>query len=129
MSDIRRDELISTFRSSVITKNTNNTSELELFQNEVLRPILKFQQPVLIALANNETLLQKQLKKTSSREDFTIVLQSYISKEATFRHVLIGSVIGLFTEIELHFYLKEKKSCNKRILTMISKRITDTASN
>jgi len=129
MPDLIRDELITTLRSSISTSNTNLTSDIELFQNDVLRPVLKFQHSALIALFNNESLLQKQLKKTSTREDYMSVLQAFISKEAKFRHILIGSVIGLLTESELEFYFKEKKNCNKRIITMIIKRFTDTALN
>lgn len=126
MPDLIRDEQISTLRSTVFTHNSDLTTDIEVFQNDVLRPILKFQHAILIALFLNESLLQKQLQKTTIREDYTSVLQSFISKEAKFRYVLIGSVIGLLTESELEFYFMEKKNCNKRIVSMIIKRFADT---
>jgi len=126
MPDLKRDEIVSTFRSTVFTNNTEGTSEIEVFQNDVLRPILKFQHPSLIALFTNELILQKQLKKTTTLEEYTSVIQDFISKDAKFRQLLIGVVIGLFNQVELEFYFKEKKECNKRIITMIVKRFTDT---
>jgi hypothetical protein len=126
MPDLKRDEIVSTFRSTVFTNNTEGTSEIEVFQNDVLRPILKFQHPSLIALFTNELILQKQLKKTTTLEEYTSVIQDFISKDAKFRQLLIGVVIGLFNQVELEFYFKEKKESNKRIITMIVKRFTDT---
>ena len=126
MPDLKRDEIISTFRSVVITNNSERTTEIEVFQNDVLRPILKFQHPSLIALFTNELILQKQLKKTTTLEEYTSVIQDFISKDAKFRQLLIGVVIGLFNQNELEFYFKEKKESNKRIITMIVKRFTDT---
>ena len=126
MPDLKRDEIVSTFRSTVFTNNTEGTSEIEVFQNDVLRPILKFQHPSLIALFTNELILQKQLKKTTTLEEYTSVIQDFISKDAKFRQLLIGVVIGLFNQNELEFYFKEKKESNKRIITMIVKRFTDT---
>lgn len=126
MSEITREDRILTLRSAVITQNSELTTDMEVFQNDVLRPILKFQHTVLVALFNSDLQLQKQLERIGTEEEYTTILQNYITKEARFRSLLIGVIIGLFSQQDLEFYLLDKRSVSKRIVSMLIKRFVDT---
>ena len=98
-------------------------SEEEIFQNEILRPILKFQHDLIITLAQ-EFLKSRNItwEKVKEKDPFQW-LNINIKRDIPFKNQLIGMVIGQFSKNELDEYLTFQKEMNKRIINMMTERI------
>lgn len=106
-------------RPEITIDNSRESLDLEGFQNVTLRPILKFQNLLLLAVVNNQ--LSKQVTQLPIEKQ----LEGLIKKDAAFKQQLIGVIIGLFTVEELDFYLQYQQELNKRITQLIMKRVGD----
>ena len=98
-------------------------SEEEIFQNEILRPILKLQHELIITLAQ-EFLKSRNItwEKVQEQDPFQW-LNIHIKRDIPFKNQLIGMVIGQLSKNELDEYLTFQKEMNKRIINMMTKRI------
>ena len=110
--------------------NIDNKPEIhlenELFQNEVLRPVLKMQHEITLKLFNvhikNLGIIWNDLKKSKK----TQCVENQLSKNIQFKNLVIGIVVGQFNELELDKYLLNSREYNKRILQMTIQRIIST---
>ena len=103
-----------------------DSTEMELFQNQYLRSILKYQHDYLVALVQN-TCLQMNPDFSNlnerARNQFT---KQVIQNNQALRNQCVGLIIG-FLELEpFSWYLKNKTNCNKRILQMVEKRVLES---
>jgi len=96
----------------------------ESFQNQTLRPILKLQHQLTLALLRQSKF--KHLSSDLNQNIFEEKLKDFISKDAVFKHTLIGMMLGMFNSEELEFYFLNAKECRKRIVSMQLKRYVDT---
>ena len=98
-------------------------SEEEIFQNKILRPILKLQHELIITLAQ-EFLRSRNVtwEKVKEKDPFQW-LNINIKRDIPFKNQLIGMVIGQFSKNELDEYLTFQKEMNKRIINMMTERI------
>ena len=100
--------------------------ENELFQNEVLRPILKMQHEITLKLFSNHIdnlgIVWKDLKKSKKNQ----CVENQLSKNIQFKNLVIGVVAGQFNELEMDKYLLNSREYNKRILQMTIQRIVST---
>ena len=98
-------------------------SEEEIFQNEILRPILKLQHELIITLAQ-EFLKSRNItwEKVKEKDPFQW-LNINIKRDIPFKNQLIGMVIGQFSKNELDEYLTFQKEMNKRIINMMTERM------
>jgi len=127
---MNRSLVIKSFRPELpsVAKGVD-ISEIELFQNEVLRPILKFQNEVLT------TIFVSNLKKRDV--DFTKMnlngrieyVTNVIQKDLGLRNVLIGIVLGLLTVEEIVPYYQHETEYRRRISKMIIDRLADQLTN
>jgi hypothetical protein len=98
-------------------------SPIEYFQHKTLRPILKFLNETLNKISinfieninpdfssSNPVVQEKQLLTT-------------LKKEQVLKNKLNGIVVGLFTQSEIDFYLKNSIKIDERIQQMIQERI------
>lgn len=110
--------------------NIDNKSEIhlenELFQNKVLRPILKMQHAITLKLFSNHIdnlgIVWKDLKKSKKNQ----CVENQLSKNIQFKNLVIGIVVGQFNELEMNKYLLNSREYNKRILQMTIQRIVST---
>ena len=104
-------------------KKTN--SEEEIFQNEILRPILKLQHDLIITLAQ-EFLKSRNItwEKVKEKDPFQW-LNINLKRDIPFKNQLIGMVIGQLSKNELDEYLTFQKEMNKRIINMMTERIVN----
>ena len=95
----------------------------EIFQNEILRPILKLQHELIITLAQ-EFLRSRNVtwEKVKEKDPFQW-LNINIKRDIPFKNQLIGMVIGQFSKNELDEYLTFQKEMNKRIINMMTEKI------
>ena len=103
----------------------SNTSDLERFQNEVLRPIIKMQNNLLVALFNNYIRNREIEFNKLKAEVQENKINSILTKDINFKNILLGSIIGHFNENEIKIYLKSKSELNKRIIQMLKQRLQD----
>ena len=118
-----REDFIKKFRGDAFGTVTAETSEEEFFQNETLRPIMKLQNELLLAVFQNYI--------TSSKVDFTQIstekrmnfIENAIKKDIKFQNLLKGIVIGLFTLEENARYIQNTAALSKRITNLLVERI------
>ncbi len=95
---------------------------IHIFQNETLRPILKMQHQHFVSMA-----LKQMPKIASLSEDLDrrLFCQNFLNKNPLITNLLIGMVVGLFTESEMIFYTDNAGDVNKRIKEMLIVRIAE----
>lgn len=120
-----RDEL-SHLRPVIKTANALSTTEIERFQNEVLRPIIKYQHDWLITWTAGLSQWKMLCSFNGKKEDFLIRINDFFSKQQDKKGIIIGAVTGLLTIEEMAFYHSHEKEVNKRIIQMVVQRLTDS---
>ena len=115
----------SKVRPNLINLINSNTSDIERFQNEVLRPIIKMQNNLLVAFFKNYIKNNKIKFNTLKAEVQENKINTILTKDINFKNVLIGSVIGHLEENEIGIYFKYKTEINKRIIQIIKQRLHD----
>ena len=98
-------------------------SSQEFFQNNTLRPILKLQNDMILALFRHYIEKHKGVFYELSPERKMDYIESAIHKDMKFRNILKGLVLGQFTLEEYRAYSADSSAINKRILSMIKERL------
>jgi hypothetical protein len=119
----KRDVFLKEFRGETIGTVTPQSSSDELFQNEVLRPILKLQNDLFIASYINHLAKNKIDFNSFSVDKKLTTIENAIQKDIKFRNALKGMIIGLFTSDEYAHYIKNSSSLNKRMMGMLVERL------
>ena len=95
----------------------------ERFQNETLRPILKFQNTLLIEMFKNYIRKYKNTFYELSLEKRLLYIENAILKDIKFRNSLKGIVIGQLTVEEYNTYIQNSSALNKRMMNMVVERL------
>ena len=103
-----------------------NTSHLEQFQNDKLRPILKLQHEIVLALFQSNLFRNKVLFAELKVEEKRSKLDQLFRKDLSFKNQSIGAVIGMLTLDEYTVYTKDTSVHNRRIIAMLKQRIMST---
>jgi hypothetical protein len=119
----QRDVFLKEFRGQTIGTVTDQSSSDEVFQNEVLRPILKLQNDLFIAAFRNYVSKNKIDFYTNTVEKKMSIMENAIQKDIKFRNALKGMIMGLFTTDEYAQYIKNSSSLNKRMMGMLVERL------
>lgn len=118
-----RDSNILLLRGEVIGSISETTSTDEIFQNRTLRPILKTQNDLFVAVFNNYAVKQKNVFFNLSPEKKMTYIENVIQRDIKFRNSLKGIVIGLFTIEEYNEYIQNSSNLNKRMMNMLIERL------
>lgn len=119
----QRDTFLKEFRGETIGTVTHQSSSDELFQNQVLRPILKLQNDLFVASFNNHLGKNRIDFNAFSVEKKLTTIENAIQKDIKFRNALKGMIIALFTIDEYAQYIKNSSSLNKRMMGMLIERL------
>lgn len=119
---MRDDKELQNIRPDVISEKVV-FNELEEFQNEVLRPILKYQHSLFELFISNSKEVSILLNTGLPLETRRAGLKQIISKQPHLKYLFIGQVCGLFTNSEYKYYLENKQDLDKRLIAMIIDRI------
>ena len=119
----QRDVFLKEFRGQTIGTVSDQSSAEELFQNEVLRPILKLQNDLFVASFINHLTKNKIDFSTNSIEKKFTIIENAIQKDIKFRNALKGMIVGLFTTDEYFLYIKNSSNLNKRMMSMLIERL------
>jgi len=105
------------------------TGSLELFQNQVLRPILKFQNELILEYLHSHPQYFPQAAKINQQDpkSHEQVLVKFIKSNHGFRNKLYGMITGMMTVEEYRVYLADVSEYNRRIVTMYVQRVLSQA--
>ena len=121
----KRDQFLKEFRGETIGTVTDQSSSDELFQNQVLRPILKLQNDLFIASFINHLGKNRIDFDSFSVEKKLMTIENAIQKDIKFRNALKGMIMALFTLDEYAQYIKNSSSLNKRMMGMLIERLKE----
>jgi hypothetical protein len=124
MSD-RSDGLLRIRPEIPAARVTEDTGDDEKFQNGTLRPIIKFQNPLLVAAFGNYAAKHKNSFYELSPEKRFEYIENAVQKDIKFRNSLKGIIIGQFTVEEYGIYIKNSSALNKRMMNMVVERLKD----
>ena len=99
------------------------SKEIESFQNKVLRPILKFQNNLLLHIFKDYINQFKGEFYKLSRQEKLGYIHYALLKNQRLRSMILGTIVGLFTIEDYSFYRLNTSCLNKRIITMTIERI------
>ncbi len=102
-----------------------NMSSEEYFQNKTLRPIIKFQNDLLIEVFKNYIKKNKNRFYETGVEKRLLYIENAIQKDIKFRNSLKGIILGQFTIDEYTDYIQNSSALNKRMMTLVIRRIQD----
>ncbi|MGX1930284.1 glyoxalase [Flagellimonas sp. 2504JD4-2] len=103
----------------------DDMSSDERFQNQTLRPIIKFQNPLLLEVYKNYIRKHKGAFYDLSLEKRLEYIENSIQKDIKFRNSLKGMVIGQFTVEEYQIYIQNSSALNKRMMNIVIERLKD----
>ena len=113
-------------RPELVHLVNKDTTDVEKFQNEVLRPIIKMQHHLLIVFFENYLQKRKIDFKALSEEKKKIKIKSIFEKDIHVKNLILGIVIGHFSVDEYLFYSQSSAEFNKRILQIVIQRLQDS---
>ncbi len=106
-------------------KVTPEMSFDEQFQNATLRPIIKFQNALLLAAFRNYISKHKNGFYELTLENRLSFIDNAVHKDIKFRNSLKGMIIGQFTLEEYETYITNSSALNKRMMNMVIERLKD----
>jgi|TARA_B100001093_G_C26610906_1_gene920164 hypothetical protein len=100
--------------------------EEELFQNMVLRPVIKMQHDILILRVQSYFLSKKVVFHMMDKKKRINAIESAFQNDNPFKKEIQGMILGQLNQEEFKSYLKSERSMNKRIIQMVRNRMLDS---
>ena len=100
--------------------------EEELFQNMVLRPVIKMQHDLLILTVKSYFSSKKVIFHLMDTSKRTTAIESAFQNDLALKKEIQGMIIGQLTQDEFKLYLNWERSVNKRIVQMVRNRMIDS---
>ncbi len=104
---------------------SENMTNDEQFQNKTIRPIVKLQGDLLIAVFKNYIKKRKNTFYELSLENRLAFIENAVQKDMKFRNSLKGMIIGQFTVGEYLTYTQNSSALNKRMMNIVKERLQD----
>jgi hypothetical protein len=104
----------------------NSMSSEELFQNKTLRPIIKMQHNLFIAVFSNYISKRKNVFYELSLEKQLAYIENAIHKDMKYRNSVKGMIIGQFTVEEYTLYIENSSALNKRMINIVKERLINS---
>ncbi|MEL6770315.1 MAG: hypothetical protein AAFP18_04545 [Bacteroidota bacterium] len=96
---------------------------LEAFQTRTLRPLLKLQNPLLLALVADHLGRTTPGFPNFAPADQEERLMRMLRQDARFKRTLYSFVAGLCTEPEFAFFLHHRAEVRRRMLALVTERL------
>ena len=123
---MQRSKQLTALRPNIPTIIEEQTvSSQERFQNLVLRPILKLQHELLVALFTHYVHKHKSVFAELSDLKKQAFIQQAIQRDSKFRNLLVGTIVGQFTVEEYQQFIQDERRLTKRMMDMCMKRLQD----
>jgi len=122
-----RDDRLIQLRPEISLENENTAGDKALgkFQNEILRPILKFQNSIILAQFKQYLIKFKPAFNAYNSQVQKNYIQDVLKSDSRIKNSLIASVVSVMTLEEYSYYCENKTEINKRIVVLLTKRIQD----
>jgi hypothetical protein len=121
---LNRDKSLQSNRPVISSALVYDTmSAEERFQNSTLRPVVKFQNNLLIAVFRNYIEKHKNVFYELSLPKQLDYIENAIHKDTKFRNSLKGMIIGQFTLKEYDDYIQNSSALNKRMMNIVKERL------
>jgi hypothetical protein len=103
--------------------DTALSSSEEQFQNNVLRPILKLQHPLIFAIFKNGIHKYHKTYQNLPKNERFLLISSFIKHDHKMRQLLAGTVIGHFTMEEYQVFLEHEAALMRRLVSLMVQRL------
>ena len=100
--------------------------EEELFQNMVLRPVIKMQHDVLILRVKSYFTSKRVMFNIMDKKKRTLAIERAFLGDNAFKKEIQGMILGQLNTSEYQRYLKNERKMNKRIIQMVRNRMLDS---
>lgn len=121
-----RDKNIVLLRPKVNSnKSISYKNDIEKFQNIVLRPILKFQNDLLVELFIFEFEKTKTKFDLINNDQKIKLIINNLKYNNKLKQILLGTIVGMFSNNNITFYKANYSKINKRIFSMLNDRLID----
>ncbi|RZK24635.1 MAG: hypothetical protein EOO56_00600 [Hymenobacter sp.] len=97
-------------------------TEVADFQHQVLRPLLKLQHAVLLAVVV-DFAHDYRLPLARPDAELTPALSELLTRNTRLRATLTGLIVGLLTQPELAVYRQHRNELNRRLLDLTQQRV------
>lgn len=118
-----RETDIQRIRPQLPIETTDDMSDIERFQTETLRPVLKMQHDLLKAIFADYLTQQKVKPQALSADQYTDFVYQALTKDQALKNTLLGTIVGQFTLNEYRFYSTYRQEIAKRLMKFMAKRI------
>jgi len=119
-----RDSALLALRPEIPSaKVTSQMSSEESFQNNTIRPVVKLQSELLVAVFINYIKKHKNVFYDLSIDKRLDYIENAIHKDMKFRNSLKGIVMGQFTVEEYKLYTENSSALNKRMMNIVKERL------
>jgi hypothetical protein len=115
-----RDNLL-TIRPEITTESALENG-VEYFQNQTLRPILKFQNDLLLQLMRHYIEKRKGAFHQLTKPNRAPYLEHAVRQDLRFKSLLLGVIIGHFTEAEYTTYVETEAELSRRCTDLLVQR-------
>ena len=121
----RSEKLLQQRPQILSSKIHDNMSREEYFQNAVLRPVLKLQNELFIAVYMNYIRKHKNVFHDLSLPKKMQYIENSVQRDVKFRNNLKGIVLGQLTVEEFEVYAENSSALNKRMMNLLIERLKD----
>ena len=108
------------------TLTEGELKEEELFQNMVLRPVIKMQHDLLIMRLKSHLNSKRVRFNVMDNEKRTEAIIKTFQSDHNLKKEIQGMIIGQLSLAEFQLYLKSEGSFNKRIIQIVRNRMIDS---
>ena len=108
-----------------INAETDQAGQIEAFQNRTLRPILKLQNVLILALVASFLHKYHGPFGRLPRSDLQALVANLLKQNERLKRTLTGLAAGLFTEDEFRFFLDHEAELTRRLTSLLIKRVED----
>jgi hypothetical protein len=117
-----RDERLKGIRPEIETVE-DKEGFMENFQNQVLRPVCKFQNSILIAQFKSYVRKFKPAFNAYNQSSQRNFIEDSLKRDPRIKNSLIASIVSVLTLEEYNLYCENKREVNKRIISLVSDRL------
>ena len=115
---------LKSIRPEILSAKINEQmSSDERFQNLVLRPVIKFQNDLIVEVFRNYINKHKAVFYGLSLEKRIDYIENAIQKDMKLRNSMKGMIIGLFAVEDYIIYIENSSALNKRMMNLVKERL------
>jgi hypothetical protein len=107
----------------ILPIETAESNDIEQFQNVTLRPILKFQHDLFVALFRNYIEKRKNTFIELSKGQRLAYISASIKDDLKFKNRLLGVAIGHFTLSEFTIFSENEAELTRRFAALLIQRL------